>query len=42
MLDGVVWAKIAPVDRIKREDKLTKNSLIEIGFAIGSDLNQLL
>ncbi|MCF0049191.1 hypothetical protein MUK70_20895 [Dyadobacter chenwenxiniae] len=37
-----VWAKITPVDRIKREDKLTKKSLIEIGFAIGSALNQLL
>ncbi|MCF0038759.1 hypothetical protein [Dyadobacter fanqingshengii] len=42
VLDGVVWAKIVPVERIKREDKLTKKSLIEIGFAIGSALNQLL
>jgi hypothetical protein len=39
---GVLWARIVPVERMKREDKLTKKSLIEIGFAIGSALNQLL
>ena len=39
---SVSWAKRTPEDRMNSEDNVPKKSLIEIGFAIGSDLNQLL
>lgn len=42
ILSESVWAIETPLVKTNNEDKVTKKSLIDIGFAIGSAFNQLL